>query len=128
MYRVTASEDPSKVDGLLIELNGDLKKNANDRQARWFRANCYKTKGQYNEACQDVSRLIADGPLWPDYVLRSAIYQKQGNKQKAEEDLKKAKQLGYDPDRMRMVIQTRHPVSLPNSTPNSEPMSDRPVD
>jgi len=107
MDKVNATHDPTKVDGVLKQLEDHLRKVPDDLQAVTLRASCYETKGQYDKACKDLSRLIAAKPtLWPIYVQRAEVYQKAGNKQKAEEDLKKAKQLGYDPAKMHSVKAT----------------------
>jgi len=100
--RVRASQDPTKVDGLLHDLNGELKKDPGDLKALSLRSSCYETKGHYADACKDLSRLIAARPnWWPNYLRRARLDQKMGANQKAAQDLDKAKQLGYDPAKVR---------------------------
>jgi tetratricopeptide (TPR) repeat protein len=120
MRKEKDARDPAKVDKVLGELNAELQKDPSDLQACSLRADCYDTKKEYDKACQDLSRLIAAQPsAWPAYVRRSQVYLHSGNKKKSEEDLQKAKQLGFDPAKMQAMAkrrqerieQQKHPTS-----------------
>jgi tetratricopeptide (TPR) repeat protein len=108
MQKEMDARNPATVDKVLEELNSELHKDPNDLQAYSLRADCYDTKKEYDKACQDLSRMIAVHPsAWPAYVRRSQIYGKAGNKKKAEEDLQKAKQLGFDPAKLQAMAKRR---------------------
>ncbi len=100
-------------DRAIADYNRAISINAKDPDDYIARGNAYRHKGQYNNAIADYSKAIRLDPKSSKnsktYYYRAVSYQKNGNKSRASKDLKRARALGANLEKMAATEKANGP-------------------